>query len=65
MEKCKECGFIHPPVAGGCPVARNAKRSDSEKGKAINNLITKMVDHLHSSDNWKVEVKQIKTLFKI
>jgi len=65
MEKCSECGYIHPPSSGGCPIARNAKRNESKKGKAITDMLTKLTDYLHSSDNWKIEVDRIKGMFGI
>ena len=65
METCKECGYIHPPVAGGCPVAKNKNRTESEKGRIITEVIGKLTDYLHSSEKWKTELNTLRGMFKL
>jgi len=59
MTECPECGLLHPPTPGGCPVAKTTKRATTEKGRAINKIIKTVSDHLESTDDWKDKIKKI------
>lgn len=45
-EVCKECGYVHPPVSGGCPVAREKKKTE-ESGLSADEM-TKFFSNLRS-----------------
>lgn len=59
MTTCPECGFLHPLTPGGCPIARSNKRSSTSRGRAINNLIKAVTNHLEKVDDWEDKIKNI------
>lgn len=65
MEKCKECGWIHPPVVGPCPAAKLKKMHESEKGKTITNFVSDLSDALYSSEDWEKNIRLIKSMLKM
>lgn len=66
MEKCRECGMIHPYAPPGkCPVKKAMDMSVSDKGKAIVSLTSKLSEYLEKSDNWEEEINKINKLLGI
>lgn len=64
-ETCNECGFIHPPVAGGCPMKKAEKMKETGKGSAIVNFTSKLRDLLEASEDYVEKIDMIKKILKI
>ena len=62
MTQCSECGYIHPPTSGGCPVKKADNRSKTEKGRCINDIIKYITEHLEKSEDWKAEINKFKRI---
>lgn len=66
MEKCQECGYMHPYTPKGqCPVARSEKMAASDKGRKIVEFTSKLSSILHESDDYENIIKSIRELLKI
>lgn len=61
MNKCPECGLIHPPERkGNCPILRARKLQNSDKGREIVQFTSELSKYLDSIDNWKEVIDKMK-----
>lgn len=44
---CRECGLIHPPTPGGCPMAKTSQPTNDK----INNFLTIVMPLLNKQDD--------------
>jgi len=60
MDKCNECGYIHPYTPKGqCPVVNAKKMGETDKGKKILEFISKLSSILHKSDDYENIIEKI------
>lgn len=63
MQKCQECGLIHPYTPKGkCLVAKAKKLETTDKGKKIVKLISKLSAYLEESNDYENVINKINNL---
>ncbi len=60
---CPECGFSHPPVAGGCPMKKKKQKSPSGQSIDYNILFTPLKKILYSQIKMK-DIKDVNKMFQ-
>lgn len=63
MQKCQECGLVHPfAPKGQCPVARAERLETTEKGKKIVEFTSKLSTYLVTANDYEYIINEINKL---